>query len=177
MAQKVSGSAGKKAPVQEAFWQGDGCLLMKYPGVGEVLFDIPGYRGEDWDPTREDLTLREQAERHGWGQKIGDLKSGFSSKEKHDMALRQRDAFEAGSWDLTDRTVNIELIVAAVARVMGKTGEQIVLELRAQYKDADKILARVKELRTDPRVSVAMLEISAERKRPAAAASTEPLKL
>lgn len=174
---KVVVEAGKKATVQELVWQKDGQLLARYPGVGEVLFNVPKYRGRPWS---DKLTLDEKAERHGWYQKVGDLKSGGTSREKYEMALRQRAAFEQNSWDLIDRAVpqpDFGLIMEACSRFFGISVEKVATELKDVYKTPEAVIVRLKELAADKRISALMLEIEAERERAAAAAVTTELKL
>jgi hypothetical protein len=149
---------GKKVLKQELVWDAAGeVLTAKYPGHGEVVFDTRGWSDG----------LRLAAFCHGVEQKVGDLKSGGTVAEKFEMAQRQRDSFEADSWNLTDRAVNVELVVNGIARVMGISPEQAAADLRAKYPDNDDLMERLKTARGEPPVKAAMAEIVAERARKA----------
>ena len=98
---------------------------------------------------------------HGVKQRLGDGKSGEGAAEKYEMAQRIIAAFDQNSWELTDRVVDVSIVIEAMARVKGMTSDEVreVLDDLEAEKQAEKI----KEWRDNAKVKAKIAEIQAER--------------
>lgn len=155
------------AKKQKITWHGS-VITVEYPTIGKRV---------STDISKHAQAVQLAALQHGYKQVYGDSASGGTPQEKYEMTVRRVAAHEGGSWELTDKDQDLTIVMEAVARVQGRDFDEVEEEFETKYKTEEKIDARLKELRANPKVKAEIAKIRAERAEKAAGDSTDEVEV
>lgn len=113
---------------------------------------------------------------HGAKQRVGDLESGGSPQEKYEAALKLKDAWAEGKWELA-RTPsdNSALVIEAVCQMKGLEVEDVTAEL--EEMDEEERAKKVLDWKSNAKVKATMLKILADRAAKVAAESDDDIEV